>query len=191
LSYSETIALASGVGGIFGTEFIFALNDLYDPNYSGGGHQPYGFDQITPIWKRYLVSAVEVEVLFTNPNEDGVTVGIIVQSSVGTYTLALKQVAEADENPQVRTKMLNATGSQVTTINFGRIPLHLLEGLTTPEYKGQADVYGALVSTSPTRIPLLRVALGSIVGSATASIQALVRLKFHAHFFDRVSQTQS
>jgi hypothetical protein len=189
--YSETIALASGVGGIMGSEFIFALNDAYDPNYSGVGHQPFGFDQLAAIYKRYLVLGAEIEIRFTNPNEDGETVASLLQGSAGTYTLATKQIAEVAENPQVEVKLYNATGNQLTTIRSGYIPFNRVEGISLPMYKGMADQYGALVTTDPTRIIYFRVALGSIVGSATASCQALVTIKMHTHFFERVSLGQS
>lgn len=191
MSYTENIVLTGGSAGVMGTEFIFAINDLFDPNYSGSGHQPYGFDTLTPVWKRYLVRAAEVEIQFTDPNEDGEFVAVLVQGSQGVYPLTGKDIYVVDENPQVTSKFLNNTGSQQASVKTGLIPFHAVEGITAQDYKAQADQYGALVSTDPSRLIFLRVSLGSISGSSSSVCHALVRIRMHAHFYDRVAQPVS
>ena len=41
LKYSETFTLTTGAGGTFGVDQVMKLNSLYDPDFTGGGHQPY------------------------------------------------------------------------------------------------------------------------------------------------------
>jgi len=42
--------------------YQFAANGLNDPNLTGGGHQPMGFDQLSALYKDYRVHAVKVKV---------------------------------------------------------------------------------------------------------------------------------
>lgn len=76
LIYSEQINLNPGVTGI--AQYVFASNGLYDPDITGAGHQPAGFDQLMGLWNEYVVVASEIKVSFTNASTDavGVTCGI-------------------------------------------------------------------------------------------------------------------
>jgi len=44
---------------------IFRFNGLFDPRYDIGGHQPYGFDQLMAIYKRYTCVGAKMTVTFT------------------------------------------------------------------------------------------------------------------------------
>lgn len=43
------------------TSYTFAINDLFDPNFTGVGSQPVYFDQWMTLYTRYRVVAVDVE----------------------------------------------------------------------------------------------------------------------------------
>lgn len=53
-----SITTASGVMGFH----VFAGNNLYDPNQTGAGQQPAGYDQLTAIYDRYCVYGCKVAV---------------------------------------------------------------------------------------------------------------------------------
>jgi hypothetical protein len=61
LRYAEVVPLLSTLGSLNYVQY--AANGVYDPNLSGGGHQPYGFDQWTPLYKNHTVlkSRIDVE----------------------------------------------------------------------------------------------------------------------------------
>lgn len=52
LRYCETVIIDPGIA--IGT-YIFSANNAYDPNYTGVGHQPMGFDQYSTFYNRYTV----------------------------------------------------------------------------------------------------------------------------------------
>lgn len=54
LKYVEKITIDPPVGGAV-TPYTFSANGLYDPNYSGGGHQPMYFDELMLVYKHYNV----------------------------------------------------------------------------------------------------------------------------------------
>lgn len=61
LIYSDHYTLNPGAGTYTGQ--IHRLNSLFDPDYTGVGHQPRGFDQLALLYSRYRVNAVKVEVV--------------------------------------------------------------------------------------------------------------------------------
>lgn len=53
------MAIASGTG----TSLIFSCNGLFDPEISGAGHQPRGFDQLMKLYDHYVVIGAKLTVL--------------------------------------------------------------------------------------------------------------------------------
>lgn len=69
LRYSETVNLA-GTAGIL-QRYAFSANSVYDPNNTGGGHQPMGYDQWTTLYNKYVVLGSKIIVRMI-PNFNGV-----------------------------------------------------------------------------------------------------------------------
>lgn len=46
--------------------YVFSANGMYDPDISGTGTQPRGFDQMMIFYEHYTVSRCEIEVTFRN-----------------------------------------------------------------------------------------------------------------------------
>jgi hypothetical protein len=58
--YVESIVLNAATGSL-GT-YVYRTNSLFDPNLTGTGHQPYGFDQFKAYYATYLVTASQITV---------------------------------------------------------------------------------------------------------------------------------
>lgn len=66
LPYVErSILINPAIGGL-AASYYFSANGLYDPNITGGGHQPLGFDQIMPMYDHYTVIASKITCTFYN-----------------------------------------------------------------------------------------------------------------------------
>jgi hypothetical protein len=78
LSYSEAGLAIAGTAGLAGNYFLSA-NGLYDPNVSGVGHQPLGFDEMMLLYNHYTVVRSKITVHFINSSAAG------VYSSCGLY----------------------------------------------------------------------------------------------------------
>lgn len=46
--------------------YKWSVNSLYDPDYSGTGHQPRGFDQLSALYSEYRVHAVKFNVVIVS-----------------------------------------------------------------------------------------------------------------------------
>lgn len=59
LKYAQEISLnSSGSGAVCQS---FRANDLYDPDQTGGGHQPMGFDQLAALYSKFTVIGSKIE----------------------------------------------------------------------------------------------------------------------------------
>lgn len=53
LRYVDTFNLDPGIGGM--DVQVFRASSMFDPDFTGGGHQPSNWDRVTAIWDRYTV----------------------------------------------------------------------------------------------------------------------------------------
>lgn len=58
----------------------FRANSMYDPNYSGGGHQPMYYDQMSAIYTKYQVIASFIEVTLDQTDSTQNNYKIVVTS---------------------------------------------------------------------------------------------------------------
>lgn len=66
LRYCELgIGLNPGAAGA-SAQHVFSCNGLYDPNITGTGHQPLGFDQLMQVYDHYTVIGAKINVQFQN-----------------------------------------------------------------------------------------------------------------------------
>ena len=61
--FSQAITLDPSLGGT-PVGYIFSANGLYDPDITGVGHQPVGFDQMGQMFDHYTVIAAKIRVDF-------------------------------------------------------------------------------------------------------------------------------
>ena len=64
MRYVEEFSLNPGTGAV--ASYIFRANGLYDPNYTGSGHQPYGFDQWMTYYNQFTVLGSKCTARFMN-----------------------------------------------------------------------------------------------------------------------------
>jgi len=94
----------SGVAGVPVNYFICA-NGLFDPNITGVGHQPMGFDQMMLVYNQYTVLRSKVSLVVYNS-----TASVAVRAGVFLVpdTTAMTDPSRIMENGLVTTQMLSA-----------------------------------------------------------------------------------
>lgn len=128
--YNTNVPLGAGF-----TNFYYSCNGMYDPNISGGGHQPLFFDQMTPLYKHYCVIGSKITVSFPITDVDSI-VGCFINddtSIAGGMTLEGLM-----EQSQTQYRHLLRTATHPTTLSmkwsaknyFGKNPL------ANPELQG-------------------------------------------------------
>lgn len=190
LRYSGTFTLTTDgtVAQTIGSEQTFKLNSLYDPDLTNLGHQPFGYDQLTPIYRKYSVQATTVDLEFFGSNSDDVVALFTVQSGQNTTALAASNVDAARERQSVMARNMPINGENRWR-HVETFPIHVVEGrpkqLTLID-----DAYMAAVTSDPTNVVYLRMAAAATVNTGKA-VNVNVILTFHCTMFARISMAQS
>lgn len=82
--YQENSVNLNPGAGVAAT-YVFTANGLYDPNITGAGHQPCGFDQYMALYNEYIVLGSTIRVLWSNADASNVAlVGISLEDLATT-----------------------------------------------------------------------------------------------------------
>lgn len=79
LRYCDTIQITA-IGGT-PVQHVFRANSIYDPNYSGTGHQPMGHDTWATMFNHYTVtgSKISIQVIPDSSNATNGRAGLLLQ----------------------------------------------------------------------------------------------------------------
>lgn len=85
LKYQTVVSLNPAAFGI--AQYSFSANGLFDPDISGVGHQPRGFDQLMLLYDHYTCICTSFQATFFNGDSNNAIVcGLGVADQATTYT---------------------------------------------------------------------------------------------------------
>ena len=125
MKYSEQITTdANG-------QYKFNLNSIYDPNSTGIGHQPYGFDTLATLYNRYRVISCgwRIQVNWTSNNT---AQPVLVGAVPANESLTFLSLAELRENP--RAKYISQNYGAPTVALSGKTYIPSLVGRNKAQY---------------------------------------------------------
>jgi len=146
--YSDRITVGDAV--LSPDEHVFRLNDTFDPDQTGSGHQPKGRDFYASIYSNYTVIGCRYRVRFIANSTAHTWVGCLINTdtAIGTNFDTVSEYREA-EGPYCKQKFLRHTNenveSEVLTIS-GYVPMDKFLLPTTGSF---SDQFTAGVGTSP------------------------------------------
>lgn len=180
----------SGLGEaapLAGFAWTYRLNSLFDPDFTGTGVQPMGYDQFSALYGRYAVIRNSFDVTFANTTSLPIRVGYVIspQSTLPSNSAVWSMM------PFSKSRTLGAVGSgkDVQTIN-GSTTFYKELGLTKRQYLDEAD-FSASTSASPLRILYLHVYTFGLTAAGNATCNSFTRLNYTAELSQAVSQTYS
>ena len=124
---------------------IVRANDIFDPDYTGTGHQPMGFDQWAVLYNHFVVlgSKVTCRFVLDADENDPAYVGVYISDDTTTpYTDA----SECIESKKGQTKILarpDKAGHVTATYSAKRF-------YNVTDVKDNVDRLGSTVTASPT-----------------------------------------
>lgn len=185
LKYSDEFSLSSSAG--VPALYQFNLNSLFDPDRTGVGHQPYGFDQIAALYDKYRVFSVSWRIEAVGATS-GDCMRLTVVPADGISFSSLTNRTYIMELPRAITKE-QAFGQNKVQFR-GRITLPRLSGQTSTEYKGD-DTKWALTSASPVDALTLSI-FGCSPGTGVSTTSNIrITLVYRCEFWDPNSVAQS
>jgi len=87
MRYVEEVSLTSTSGIL--TLHLFRANSVFDPNQTGTGHQPMGYDQMGTLYNHYVVLGAKITVHQLRTNTTAVlsqAIGIYLDDDTSTHT---------------------------------------------------------------------------------------------------------
>jgi hypothetical protein len=180
--------------GLASRDYQFKINSLFDPDFTGTGHQPKGFDQLAALYQRYRVYRVKYQIDFvsignTTPGYYPLYLGVAPTNSLTGFT----SISDHMETPFAHHRLYQGVASDGITGSSalkGSVDLAKLNGKTRMAYDAD-DTTQALVSTSPTEIIHLHVMMQSLDNSTNFAGYFTVKLSFDVEFTDPVQLAQS
>jgi len=182
LRYVEQISLNPGVNGI--DKYYFRANDMFDPNKTGTGHQPLGFDQwVGTIYDHFTVVGSKIKVTPTQQGYDATgtnacVYGVILDDNDKfTYT----NPAQILESKQGKGSVL--IGNPGT--GAGNKPRPATRTFSSKRFFGAKalvgkDLYRGGATFSPTEDAFYGVWCGSVGGNDPDLLNFLVEIEYVA-----------
>lgn len=180
LKYSQVITTDASLGS-----YKMNLNSLYDPDFSGGGHQPYGFDQLAALYNRYRVISCGYRL---NVGVGTTTVPFIFTAMPANVNVVATTVSEIRENP--RAKYVTQNPGAGVVVLHGKNYLPSIVGRNKAQYMAD-DRYQATVLTDPAEQIILNIQTFDMAGATLSNIPIQVLMEFTVEFFDIKSLGQS
>jgi len=182
LRYYESVSFtASGtVGG-----YVFSANGLFDPNITGTGHQPMGFDQMMLSYEHYCVTKARLVLMAQNSITTG-SANVAVQIAPSNTLQTLSQ--QIVENGTVVLEKLNA-GPQYGSVQ------QIRQAVVIGKYQGIVNVIDnpdnlGTVAANPVEQEYFHI-YGWTDDGTTGTVYLNVCIEYEAVFIEPKKLTQS
>lgn len=126
LYYETGKTLTSTVGST--AAYVFSANGLFDPNITGTGHQPIGFDQMMLMYEQYTVIRSHIKVTYLATDEP-----IRVAITLGPDVTPPSSSTIAMENGLIKSTIVAGTGGDSGTNRLKTLTL----SCDVPKYFGK------------------------------------------------------
>ncbi len=160
---------------------LIAGNSCFDPDKTGTGHQPLGFDQYVGFYNRYRVhkSAITIELI-------SATLGCHITATPTTTSSAPPDLVTALESPY--TLSMPISSSVFRNVKTRAISTKKIWGMQSIT---QDDLYQALYSADPVRLWLWKILIETQDGASSATVRVNIRVTYYVEFFERSVLSQS
>lgn len=176
LKYCQTIDLTSSTGSL--ANWFFRGNDLYDPDLSGTGHQPLGFDQYCSLYLNFVVESSSIRVLYSTTNTTTPIICAVVPSAV--YTTPPTYITDVMEWPRCKSAAL--TGYKPVDLR-GAASTRNFFSADAEDLSTNSALVGSYAA-SPTNQWYWRVYMQASDLAGTAAGQARVEIVYRVRFLN-------
>lgn len=174
--YYENGLTITGTTGAIGNYF-FRANDAFDPNQTGTGHQPMGFDQMMLLFEQFYVLRAHMRVRFSNTGNNTAVAGVALTPDTTSIVPESSQ-----EQGLLRSRMLMKSGETGD---------HQVINLTcdTPTYFGvrrqpyiASSLYQGTAGNVPTELCYFKLFIYSLDATSTATVTFDVTITYDVFF---------
>jgi hypothetical protein len=180
-----------GSGGVTPSVYVLSANGLFDPDITGVGHQPRGFDQLIALYDHYVVEKSHCTVEFC-PN--GTSSGAITVSGIQLQSSSTSQSDYIDYAEQARCTYgiapFFSTNGGVAEPKRHELSFSAKEFMGIPDPITAGKLQGT-VSANPADGAFFHVFWQHLDGSTSSPLAALITVEYDAVFIEPVPVASS
>jgi len=182
LKYSDTLNVSSG-SGVNANGNVWRLNSVFDPDWSGIGHQPLYFDQFAAVYDNYVVLASKITATFS-PASDGAAPFVVGITSGNSSSFSTSVYTLQEQNKSVGTMLGDKDGTSIRTVSTTYTPRQCI-GVSEND-----DTVQAGVTSSPAK-PWYAYTWVQDRSGNSSSITINVLIEYKVRFFGMKNVTSS
>lgn len=193
LRYAEEIVFNPATAGI--SSYVFSANGMYDPNITGTGHQPSGFDQNMLFYDHYTVISSKCSVKYF---DDAGTAAIpayfdVILTDAGTTASSFANVNDFIESRFAHGTTMKAVGApfNYNSVNPWRRTMFNAKRFFHKKAIVGASQYRGDASANPAEQAYYEVICAAINGNDPAPVNLLVVIDFIAVLTEPKNVAQS
>lgn len=177
LRYATRFLMDPGAAGTAAT-YNFAANGMYDPDITGVGHQPRGFDQVMALYDHYIVEEACMEV-WASPSDlnNAIFLTLGVRDQVNT---------SVDFKDHIENRV--STCRSVSGTQGGRTPGYLKLSVKPSEFLGlgktDAELRGNIASNAGDLVAFNLAAFPLSGGVDSNAVQCIVKITYKARLME-------
>lgn len=163
-------------------KYYFRANDLFDPDYTGTGHQPMGFDQWMTLYNKFTVTSSKIKVVFNNTTD-------YVSAD---YIVYCRKITSPDNNNLVDT--LESAGCKWRVMSKYSSPVlsdSYVSSRHHPTLSVEDDNLFGTAAGSPADQWYYEIGVSGDANQDVAEVKFHVEIEYSAVFFDRKVLTGS
>jgi hypothetical protein len=184
MKYVSYVDLSSGVTAAVN---VYSANGLYDPDITGTGHQPRGFDQLIALYDHYVVLESKCRAEFLASGQRPY-VGVQLQATSTPQTDYIDYAEQARCEHSVGPYYVTYGG--ITDTRKHEMKFVATQFMGIPDPITSTKLQGS-ISANPTDGAFFHVFMQHYDGSTAASITAVVTLEYDAVFIEPVPVASS
>lgn len=186
LVYCERYSIA-GAGAGISAAYAWNGNSLYDPDYTGVGHQPLYRDQYAGLYNKYKVNGCKIEIWYSSYSATGdMQVILLPDSAPLTSGTTISQTLEQKGST---TGKVVALSGYTTAYQKKYCSTRKALGLTKAEMSDPA--LSANMGANAARPWYWSILMANMDTASTVNAQIVVRLTYYVEMYDCGIITQS
>lgn len=187
MRYHESVLInpAAGLAG----NYIFRANSIFDPNYTGAGHQPIGHDEWAVFYNKYAVVKSTIKASFVSQND-------VASTGTALVGIGLQHDTFLEANPDTIIERRDATTKVMTALSAQGVATVVGKSYTPDRFfmtKHLVDdpQLRAAFNMNPTADAYYNVFMAPLVGADVASTAVSVVIDYTVLLTDRTDLTGS
>lgn len=169
LRYSTSVSLSSVSGAV--TTWVFRANDCFDPDFTGTGHQPMGFDQMMIFYNHFCVTHSRIIVSFKSAAGAAGT-ACVRQDAASSPLTVIDQIIEFGGLVQCELETIGGFGAN--KVLEMAISIAKLQGVSESALTADPTLRGD-AATSPTEITYFHLQLWNAAAvTCTANVSVIM-----------------